>query len=138
MHLLSENGLWKTESEFITPEGNITKATGESKIELHNGIIYNHSFVILKNEKICNDYEIKKKKENHYVYESRNPGLGIQIGTFDIDRNIIYSKFIIENTKYNGFEIIERVDRNCFAHGALYEGTSLINTWRAKMTKSYG
>lgn len=71
--------------------------------------------------------------DNEYLFESLNPELGIQKGIFNIDRNLIYSKFVIEGTDLNGFEIIKRVENTCYANGALYDGQKLINTWNAIM-----
>ena len=134
MHLLSESATWETESEFVDGNGNISRATGESKIEVFDNYIINKSWIDLGGNKISNDYRIEKSSENRYLYRSNNPSLGVQIGTFGIDRNVVFSKFQIENTHLNGYEIIIRKDCVCDAYGALYDNNELKNTWNAKMT----
>ena len=71
-----------------------------------------------------NDYKISILNEKEYNFGSLNPELGIQIGKFNIDRNIIYSKFHIKKTNFNGFEVINRNENECIAAGILYEGES--------------
>lgn len=135
MHLLSETGKWKTESEFVSPDGIISKATGESNIVVNKQEIRNNSWAVLSNIKRINNYKITRITDNEYQFESLNPELGNQKGTFSIDRNTIYSKFTIEGTNLNGFEIIKRLNDICHANGALYDGEKLINTWNAVMNK---
>ncbi|MCK9183038.1 MAG: hypothetical protein M0P13_09195 [Fibrobacteraceae bacterium] len=133
MHLLSESNNWITESEFVTSTGAISKAAGETKIEIFEDHISNKSFAVIDGRTIKNDYIIKRATGNRFSFQSQNPELGIQTGSFDIDRNTIYSRFAIENTKLSGFEIITRNGGKCIANGALYNDKELINTWTAKM-----
>jgi|SRR5574344_1583758 hypothetical protein len=135
MHLLSESAIWKTESEFISNNGAISNAIGETSIVYGNDIIKNNSWACFGETKRVNNYSIKTISGNELSFESTNPELGIQRGKFNIDRNIIFSKFIIENTSLNGFEVIRREGDLCYANGALYDGDNLINTWNAKLTK---
>ncbi|MEH0153922.1 hypothetical protein V6R21_07220 [Limibacter armeniacum] len=135
MHLFSESAIWKTASEFISPDGKISKAFGETSVIVKANEIKNNSWASFGELKRVNDYAIKVISKNELTFESLNPELGIQKGKFNIDRNIIYSKFTIENTKLNGFEIIRREHDLCYANGALYDGENLINTWVAIMTK---
>lgn len=135
MHLLSETAIWKTESEFITPDGTVSKALGETSILIKGNEIENNSWAFFGTLKRENNYSINPGSINEFNFQSLNPELGIQNGRFNIDRNIIYSKFIIENTDLNGFEIIRREGDRCYANGALYAGGNLINSWRAVMTK---
>ena len=137
MHLLSETAIWKSESEFVSPEGTITKAFGESSIVVKGSEIKNNSWASFGESERMNNYSIKAISENELTFESLNPELGIQKGKFNIDRNIIYSKFIIENTNLNGFEIIKRENNLCYTNGALYDGDRLINTWNAILIKQY-
>lgn len=136
MNLLSENGIWITESEFVTEDGKISKATGETQIHINNGIISNHSFAEIDGKKLVNDYEITISDTNRYPFQSKNPVLGVQKGYFDIDRNTVYSRFEIDSTTMNGFEVIIRDDNICTAYGALYDKTKLINTWKAILRKT--
>jgi hypothetical protein len=71
-----------------------------------------------------------------YEYVSKNPALGQQKGTFNIDRNRIYSKFVIENTAFNGFEVNVRRGNCCYSEGALYDGNVLVNIWTCVMEKA--
>lgn len=136
MHFLSNSNHWVTESEFVSSTGVISKANGESKVEIFKDYISNKSYVFIDGKALKNDYEIHKVSENRLTYRSKNPDLGVQTGTFDIDRNTIYSRFVVERTKLHGFEIIVRKGDECFANGALYSDDELINTWSAIMTKS--
>jgi hypothetical protein len=58
-----------------------------------------------------------------------------RIRKFSLDRNTLFSKFGIENTTLNGYEIIRREDDICYAQGALYDNDELINAWTAIMKK---
>jgi hypothetical protein len=136
MNLLSETALWKTESEFVTPTGNITRSMGETKVEVKGKTISNHSWVILGGEKRENNHKIVRVNTNEYQFESSNPELGIQTGKFNIDRNVIYSKFQVKGTPYNGFEVINRHGDECTVWGILYDGDKVINSWQANMKKS--
>lgn len=136
MNLLSETALWKTESEFVTPNGNIARSMGETKVEVKGEAISNNSWVILGGEKRENNYKIVRVNTNEYQFESSNPELGMQTGKFNIDRNIIYSKFQVKGTQYNGFEVITRNGDECTVLGILYEGEKAINSWKAIMKKS--
>ena len=135
MNLLSEEAIWNTSSIFTDSEGNTSHGSGESHIRIMDNIIYNHSWSTLQGKSIENNYIIKQISKNKYKYQSENPTLGIQSGYFDINDNIIFSKFNIENTNLNGFEIIVRNKDTCIAKGALYNGEELINTWNAEMKK---
>jgi hypothetical protein len=135
MNLLSENGIWITKSEFVTADGKISKATGETQIQINNGIISNHSFAEIDGNKLVNDYEITISNTNRYPFQSKNPALGVQKGYFDIDRNTVYSRFEIDSTNLNGFEVIIMEGNICTAYGALYDQTNLINTWKAMLKK---
>lgn len=134
-HLLSETAKWITESEFVYPNGEISKAMGESEIIVSGKDISNNSWVLLGKTKRTNKYKITVITDNEYQFESLNPELGIQRGFSHMDRNIIYSKFIIEKSNLNGFEIIKRIGNTCFANGALYDEQKLMNTWSAIMQK---
>jgi|LSQX01.2.fsa_nt_gb hypothetical protein len=135
MHLLSESAVWNSISEFISSDGTITEAIGETSIVIKENEIINNSWASLGESKRINNYRIKIISKNELRFESLNPDLGIQKGKFNIDRNTIYSKFIIENTNLNGFEIIRRENDLCYVNGALYDGENLINTWNAKLSK---
>jgi hypothetical protein len=135
MHLLSENSLWETTSEFVAPDGSISKAEGETEILVGNDGIENRCWALLNGSKIENFYSITKITDNKYLFVSENPGLGTQKGIFSVDRNIIYSKFTIENSEMNGFEVIIRNNDVCDAYGSLYNGDELINTWKATMKR---
>jgi hypothetical protein len=102
MHLLSETAVWKTESEFILPDGKISRAIGETSIIVQENEIKNNSWVSFGESKRINNYSITVVSKNELLFESLNPELGIQKGKFNIDRNTIYSKFIVENTNLNG------------------------------------
>ncbi|WP_020614004.1 hypothetical protein [Sediminispirochaeta bajacaliforniensis] len=135
MHLLAENALWETFSEFVTPDGNIINARGETEIIINKNDIENKSWVMLNNSRIENFYSITKISKTKYSFISENPSLGTQRGTFSIDRNTIFSRFQIENSDMNGFEVIIRNNDVCKAYGALYNNDELINSWSANMNR---
>ncbi|HCO67508.1 MAG TPA: hypothetical protein DIT04_07115 [Dysgonomonas sp.] len=137
-NLLSESAVWNTVSEFIDPEGNITSAEGQSVITLSSSGIINDSWVRNADGQIRNKYVISKNSETHFTYVSHNPALGVQEGFYDVNRNYIFSKFAIQGTEMNGYEVIRRVEDVCYASGALYDGNKLINTWTAAMTLDKG
>jgi len=132
-HFLSESATWQTTSDFVTPNGIISYGKGESVITIHPDNITNNSWAQLGEIKRENNYLIHRVSTNRYLFESVNPELGIQTGIFDVDRNTVFSKFKIEGTTINGYEIIRREDDICYAQGALYDNDLLINTWTAKM-----
>jgi len=117
-------------------DGMITKATGKSCIEISGDVILNNSWVKYGDILRENNYRITVITPFEYQFESLNPALGVQHGIFSIDRNVIYSKFRIENTEMTGFEIIIRNGKECNTFGALYEKEKLINTWKAFMKKN--
>ena len=135
MHLLGENAIWISISEFVTPDGNILKATGETRITIDGNKIINKSWVMLNDLKIENFYSITKITGTKYSFISENPSLGTQKGIFTVDRNTIFSKFRIVNSDMNGFEIIIRENNICKAYGALYNEDELINSWSATMKR---
>lgn len=135
LHFLSESAIWETTSEFVTPTGEVSKGTGESIIKIDGDLIINESWAILQGRKIENNYKIERLSVNHYQYTSLNPTLGIQKGFFDISGSNVYSRFQIEGTELNGYEIIRRVNHTCFADGILYNGSEVINSWNALLNK---
>jgi len=134
-HLLSEPGTWLTQSEFTDADGRVSKASGETVISIDESHLTNSSWVNIDDKKLTNDYDITRIDERRYEYVSRNPALGLQKGIFNIDRNRIYSKFSIENSAFNGYEVIVRRGNCCYAEGALYDDNVLINTWTCIMEK---
>lgn len=134
-HFLSEPAIWSTHSEFVSPNGAISTGQGESEIAIKGTSVTNISWVQLGGKQRKNSYTIEKVSENQYNFKTINPELGKQYGTFHIDRNVIYSRFEIDDSGLNGFEIITRHDDNCLAMGALYKGDHLINSWKTVMNK---
>jgi len=134
-HLFSESTLWYTTSEFVAPDGKISRAKGESVISVGTAEITNESWVEMEGVRRKNNYKITPVTQSEFTSESFNPELGRQTGIFNIDRNTIFFKFRIENTSFNGYEIIRREDTVCYAQGALYNNNTLINTWTATMYK---
>lgn len=134
-HLFSESAVWKTISEFVSPDGKITHAEGESVISVQETVIMNESWAILNNTKRVNNYRITSISPYEFIFDSSNPELGKQTGVFHIDRDRVFSKFKIVETTLNGFEIVRRENDVCFVQGALYDNDTLINTWSATMHK---
>lgn len=134
-HFLSESAVWQTTSEFISPNGEISNAKGESIISVSETELTNESWAQIGHVKRINNYKIISVSPTEFSYESLNPELGKQIGVFNIDCNTVFSKFKVEATSLNGYEIIRREDDICYAQGALYDGDKLINTWNATLTK---
>lgn len=134
-HLFSESATWETTSEFVNPQGEISYAQGQSTITVKENEITNSSWAQLGEVKRVNNYRITPVSASKMVSESLNPELGKQTGIFHIDRNRVFSKFTIEGTTLNGFEIIRREYDTCYAEGALYDKDELINTWTATMIK---
>lgn len=134
-HLLSESATWITDSEFIDRDGKVSEGEGQSEIKVDGDVITNRSHVIVGDEMILNDYVIVKKSGRDFDFTSDNPSLGKQRGKFHLSGDTMFSKFIVEGTDMNGFEIITRDDKICYAEGALYDNDEIINTWAAVMTK---
>lgn len=133
-HLFSESAAWRTTSEFVTPDGHITAARGCSVITVDDAVIENESWADLEGQRRTNNYRITQVTPTSFESQSVNPELGKQVGQFSLDRDTLYSKFRIEDTSLNGFEIIRREGDLCHAQGALYDGDALVNTWTATMT----
>lgn len=134
-HFLSDEGVWKTESEFTDAKGVISRVDGESVITIEKGLIRNYSYAVVNGEKVVNDYRIEPVNERYYRFEAHNPALGTLAGSFRIDRDIIYSKYHIRGESLNGFELVVREGSVCRAYGTLYDGDELINSWVARMEK---
>ena len=135
MNLLSESAIWKSTSEFVDANGDISSGIGESRIEVSNTMIYYESWLELNGCKITHNYQIVKKDETRYSFRSEHQAYGTQKGVFNADRNILFSKFIVEGTELNGFEVIIRKKNECEFKGALYKNDELINTWTSMMLK---
>ena len=58
-HLLSETARWITETEFVYPDGSISKGKGESNIDVKAQIVINNSRTMFGETEIINDYVIK-------------------------------------------------------------------------------
>ncbi len=134
-HFLSEPAVWKTISEFVAPNGEISKSEGESVISISETEITNESWTQIGDVKRINNYQLIPVSPGEFRYESFNPELGKQTGVYNIDRNTIFSKFKVEATSLNGYEIIRRENDVCYAQGALYGGDKLLNTWNAILSK---
>ena len=134
-HLLSDSAEWMTSSEFVDKEGKIFKAIGESKITHECDYITNESWACIEGRKVYNTYKIARETELKYRFESENPDLGTQTGEFNIDRNVVYSKFTVKDSTLNGFEIIIKDEDECSVYGTLFNGTELVNTWRTIMVR---
>ena len=104
--------------------------------EANNTEIIIDSWLIIDDKKIVNNYIVQFDTENRYKFIVTNSKLGVQSGTFHVDRNVIYSKFQIDKTGLSGFEILVRNENKCQVYGCLYDGKNLINSWQAKLIKS--
>ncbi|MDH6342146.1 hypothetical protein M2480_000525 [Parabacteroides sp. PFB2-12] len=135
-HLFSESAIWETTSEFVASDGTISHAKGESVISVSEQEIVNESWAQLDEVRRVNNYKIVPVSSSMLLSESLNPELGKQTGVFHIDRNTVFSKFKIEESSLNGFEIIRREENTCYAQGALYDNDTLINSWTAIMNKT--
>ena len=134
-HLLSDTAEWMTNSEFVDKDGNIMRAIGEAKIMVAGGVISNESWTCIDGKRVCNCYKIDKETESRYHFECDNTALGKQTGDFNIDRNVLFSKFRVNDTSMKGFEIIVKDEDECLVYGTLYDGDELVNTWRTIMVK---
>lgn len=135
-HFLSETAVWQTTSEFVTSDGTTSHARGKSVVTVSETEIINESWAQMGEVKRINNYKITPVSPNELIFESLNPELGKQTGIFNIDRNTVFSKFKIEGSSLNGFEIIRREENTCYAQGALYDNDTLINSWTAIMNKA--
>jgi hypothetical protein len=72
MHFLSDVALWESLSEFVTPDGKISNATGESEIIINGDKIEIKSWAMLNDSKITNFYSITKITETKYTFISEN------------------------------------------------------------------
>jgi len=137
-HLLSDSAEWMTNSEFVDKNGNISNAIGETKIEIGREAISNESWVCINGQKVCNCYKISREDESRFNFECENTLLGKEVGEFKVEKNVVYSKFSVQNTKINGFEVVIKNDEDeCYAYGSLFDGSELVNHWRSVMVKIY-
>jgi len=134
-HLLSDSAEWMTNSEFVDKNGNILRAIGEAKIMIAETEITNESWACIDGKRECNCYKIEKESDLKYRFVCHNASLGKQTGDFSIDRNILFSKFVVNDTSLNGFEIIVKQEDECIVYGTLYDGHELVNSWRTIMVK---
>lgn len=134
-HFLSESAVWQTTSEFVTPSGEVSNAEGESVISIFESEISNESWAQIGDIKRMNNYKITYVSPTELSYQSLNPELGRQTGVFFINGNTLFSKFKVEATLLNGYEIIRREGDACYAQGALYDDDKLINIWNATLNK---
>lgn len=134
-HIFSESGLWKTESVFITPGLEEKHGSGESRITVLKDRICNESWTNNGDLRLRNEYRISYFDNNRYLCKSENAVLGNQYGWMDIHNNVVFSKYLFEDSVHNGYEVITREGDTAHVVGALYRDNLLINTWTAVMTK---
>ena len=134
-HLLSETAEWMTNSEFVDKSGNITRSLGEAKIVIEEGVIINESWTCIEGRRESNFYKIRKESDLKYYFECVSSSLGKHTGDFNIDRNVLFSKFTVSETTLNGYETIVTDQDECIVYGTLYDGKELVNSWRTIMVK---
>ena len=134
-HLLSDSAEWMTNSEVIDKNGNVLRTIGESKIKISGEEITNENWSCIDGKKECSCYKIEKESDLRYRFECNNPSLGKQTGDFNINKNVLFSKFVVSDTSLNGFEIIVKEEDECIVYGTLYDGHELVNSWRTIMVK---
>jgi len=124
-----------TNSEFVDKEGNILRIIGESKIVIAGEGITRECWGCVDGKKISSSYRIKKESDSKFYFECDNSEQGVKRGDLDIDRNIIYSKFYINNSSLNGYEIFIKDDDECTVYGSLYDDKELLKSWRTIMVR---
>ena len=124
-------------SEFVSPDGTVMNANGGSFISVIPTEIINEAWVASKKINRRNSYRITPVSPTEYASESLNPEFGHQTGRFQIERNMLFFKFRIEGSEMDGYEIICRQSSVCYAHGALYDGKNLLNTWTTVSNKQF-
>lgn len=136
MNILSESATWRATLEFVDANGNISAGIGEYRIKVTLSMITNESWMQLDAGKIINNYQIFKSGENCYCFHSDNAELGIRKGFLNVERNVLFSKFLVEGTDLNGFEVITRNRNQCHGKGAIYLKDNLVKTWTSMMVKN--
>ena len=136
MNILSESATWRVTLEFVDANGNISSGIGENRIKVNHSMITNESWMQMDAGKIINNYQILKSDENRYCFHSDNTELGIRKGCLNVERNVLFSKFLVEGTDLNGFEVIIRNRNQCNGKGALYMKDNLVKTWTSIMVKN--
>jgi hypothetical protein len=134
-HLLSEPAEWITKSEFVDKSGNLTSAIGETKIIVDGANIKNETWICIDGKRIGHFYNIEKESDNRFLFKSDNQKFGKETGEFNIIKNVVYSKFVVDNSSINGFEIFIKEEDECSVYGTLYDGTDLIHSWKSVMVR---
>lgn len=134
-HLLSDSAEWMTNSEFVDKDGNIIKAIGEIRIVVKGQEIIHENWVCIDGKRESSCYKIEKESASKYNFVCQSTSLGKQTGDFNIDRNVLFSKFTVNEKNLFGFEIIVKEEDECIAYGTLYSGVELVNSWRTIMVK---
>lgn len=135
-HLLSEDSDWKVYAEFAYPHGKILAREGELYVKFFPDHIERWYWYMEGEEKIEALFTIVSTTIDAFDYYSDGiKNLGMQNGTMHVDRNRIYSKFIVENTLLNGFEIAIHNGESCHVNGAIYHDKKLIKAWTSILTR---
>ena len=69
-----------------------------------------------KPARFYNDYSIKANNDNHHIipWESYNPALGKLIGNFTIEAETITSRYVSDDARCNGSEILTQLDEHTY------------------------
>ncbi len=136
-HLLSDPAEWMTTSEFVSKDGEVSNAIGEIKITVEDDAIIKDCWYCIEGDKTRNCCKITKESENCYSFEAESNSLGRHHGELHTDRNLLFSKYQVENSSVNGFEVYIKDNDECCSYGFLYDGNRLIKTWRSVMVRMF-
>lgn len=134
-HFLSDPAEWITKSEFVDRFGNITTAIGESKIETDGSEITNEVWTCIDGKRVRRYYTISVINDSFFTYKADNEQIGNETGVFSVLRNMLFSHFIVPDTKLSGFEVFLSDEDECSSYGSLFEGSELIHSWRTILVK---
>jgi hypothetical protein len=134
-HLLSDPGTWKATAEFVDPEGHIMTSEGEAVITAGPNEMISNVWIASDEINRSNSYRIAPVSPTRMSCESLSPDSKRLTGTFNVDRNMLFFKFRLEGCGVGGYQIIHRNGDVCYAHGALYDGDTLIQNWMATLNR---
>jgi hypothetical protein len=135
-HFFSESGTWKVTGEFVAPNGNAMLSEGEAIVTVgSDGEIINRVRVASKKINRRGIYRIVPVSPEEMVCESLASASKRLTGRFNVDGNMVFFRYKMEDSERGGYLMIHRQDAVCYTHGTLSDGDTLLQEWSATLNK---
>lgn len=138
---LLQEGLWRTEGEFLDGMGKATAVQGEAQIRHHpDQWLYEGVMRVAGNPPVEHRtvYEIVPLAPGNFAtaWTSKSAAFGTLHGRFIFVGDVILSAYESATGRYRGQDtLIRRDDKRYSARGALLDGGKLLSAWRIELSQ---